>query len=321
MNKRLSVPSMVENLSSQFCKRKKSNSQAIAQENVTLRQQCSALNDRVKELEKIAKEREAFYSDVQRIRAEHHMAEQIQRGMLPRIDSQLNEQFSIDLYADMDTAWEIGGDYFDFFALDENRLFFCVADVSGKSVSAAMFSMVVKTFIKAALLNGESLEKACYQASRQLFQCQTGEIKMFVTLWAGILYQNTHVVEFINAGHEPPLIVTNGSEIRFCDVVSGLPIAAYYNPKKPEKSEYHSGSLTLHSGDILLLYTDGVSECANKEGARMGRERLKEVVSNGMKTIGTMQELVCYVQRHVITYANHSEQDDDITLLALKQLK
>lgn len=272
---------------------------------------------RIKELERIAAEREAFYSDVQRIRGEHHMAEQIQRGMLPQNAKEIMSIFPVDLYADMDTAWEVGGDYYDYFMLDDNRLFFCVADVSGKSVSAAMFSMVVKTFIKAALLNGDTLANACYQASRQLYQCQNGELRMFVTMWAGILYKDRMQIEYINAGHEPPLLLKANGESSFCEYISGLPIAAYFNAKKPQKSEYHMGQITLDCGDVLLLYTDGVNECANKEGIRIGHERLQEIAERGFNAGISMCELVCYVQRYVIAYANHSEQDDDITLLAL----
>lgn len=289
--------------------------------NKHLAKQCQDYELRVKELEKVAKEREAFFSDVQRIRAEHHMAEQIQRGMLPQIDQDLNQRYGIDLYADMDTAWEIGGDYYDFFPLDENRLFFCIADVSGKSVSAAMFSMVVKTFIKAALLNGDSLEHSCYQASRQLYHCQTGDVKMFVTMWAGILDKGTRSIEYINAGHEPPVIIKEDRTYKFCEKISGLPIAAYFNPRRPEKSEYHSSVLQLNSGDTLLLYTDGVSECANKEGARFGRECLANLSTISAGENNTMRDLVCYIQRHVITHANHAEQDDDITVLAMQILE
>lgn len=320
MNKKQSI-TIGTRLSAWLRFRGRRNTDELAKRNDDFTMRCLDYEQKIKELEKAAKEREAFFSDVQRIRAEHHMAEQIQRGMLPQIDQTLNQRYGIDLYADMDTAWEIGGDYYDFFPLDENRLFFCIADVSGKSVSAAMFSMVVKTFIKAALLNGDSLEHACYQASRQLYHCQTGDVKMFVTLWAGILNKETRTIEYINAGHEPPVIIREDRTYAFCEKVSGLPIAAYFNPRRPEKSEYHSSDLQLNPGDTLLLYTDGVSECANKEGARFGRECLANLSTISAGVDNSMRNLVCYIQRHVITHANHAEQDDDITVLALRILE
>lgn len=284
------------------------------------RKKIEMLEEEVNDLKKQAKERESFDNDIRKIRAEHHLAEQIQRSMLPKNFSQIREKYQIDIYADMDTAWEIGGDFYDFFPIDDSRMFFTIADVSGKSVSAAMFAMVVKTIIKMAILNGDALPDVAYNTSKQLYQVQTGEHRMFVTVWMGILDCKTGLLEFVNAGHEPPLYLSCEGDMVFCEQLSGLPLSSYFNVKKPEKSQYHLHSLVLRPNDALLLYTDGVSESTNREGKLLGRRRIAELTNARKENNKSTEEWIKYLQRHVISYANHSGQDDDITFLALRRL-
>ena len=278
------------------------------------------LQNQIDELKKRASERESFYSDIQKIRAEHHFAEQIQRSMLPQDFDSIKGKYNVDLFADMDTAWEIGGDYYDFFSIDDHRFFFAVGDISGKSVSAALFSMVVKAVIKMAILNGDKLADVAYNTSKQLYQTQSGEHRMFVTLWMGILDVNNGLLSFINAGHEPPLVWNRGDKPHFCEKLSGLPLSSYFNAKKPEKSEYTEHSIALNHNEAILLYTDGVSESSNKNGQLFGHEKIAELTEQFVSEEGSAKEWINYLQRHIISYANHAGRDDDITFLAVKRL-
>ena len=296
--------------------KKKQLEQEVAARDAKIRE----LENQIDELKKRAAERESFYSDIQKIRAEHHFAEQIQRSMLPQGFDAVKEKYNVDLFADMDTAWEIGGDYYDFFPIDDDRFFFAVGDISGKSVSAALFSMVVKTVIKMAILNGDNLANVAFNTSRQLYQTQSGEHRMFVTLWMGILDVNTGLLKFINAGHEPPLIWNRGEKPRFCEDLSGLPLSSYFNAKKPEKSEYIEHCITLQHNEAILLYTDGVSESTNKKRQLFGHEKIAEITEMFAAGEGSAKDWINYLQRHIINYSNHAERDDDITFLAVKRL-
>lgn len=114
--------------------------------------------ERIREMKRASEERDAFYGEVQQIRAEHHMAEEIQRSLLPGSAEALRDSHRVDLFADMDTAWEVGGDYYDYFPLDERHLFFSIGDVSGKGIPAAIFSAMIKTAMALSVRSEEELE-------------------------------------------------------------------------------------------------------------------------------------------------------------------
>lgn len=285
-----------------------------------LRESITLMRNRYKQhiqsLENNLSEQKSSAKEVQRIRGEHHIAEQIQRSMLPSNTEHLSPQ--IELYADMDTAWEIGGDYYDYFMIDDHHLFFCIADVSGKSVSAALFSMVVKTAIGMSVQNGETLAEVCNRVSKQLYLNQHGAQHFFVTAWMGILDVRTGKLSYVNAGHEAPVLLKNNGEAVLCTSISGIPIAAYYNPNRPEKSIYQMLEMQLSPGDALMLYTDGVSESANREGERLGQEQIIELTKRYSSHTKSVKDWVTYIQRNVVTHANHVDRDDDITILALR---
>ena len=275
---------------------------------------------RIKEVEKSASERDAFYSDMQKIRAEHHLAEKIQRGMLPDIMLEYLEQYGIDIYADMDTAWEIGGDYYDFFMMDETKLFFCIGDVSGKSVPAAMLSMVAKTIMEIYMRDDGELSEICQRISKQLYFAQHTDDRMFVTAWFGILDTKSGMLQYVNAGHEAPLYIHHTGETEFLKNKSGLPIASYFNKKRPEKNIYQSFVLKMEKGDSLLLYTDGITDTENSSGERFGRDRIEEISHASKAHEMSMEDWVKYLQRHVIAHADHGKRDDDITVLGIKYI-
>lgn len=277
-------------------------------------------NARIKEIEKSASERNEFYGDIQKIRAEHHLAEIIQRGMLPQVSDSLRKDYGIDIYADMDTAWEVGGDYYDFFPIDKTHFFIAIGDVSGKSISAAMLSMVVKNIMEIYLVEGGKLEDICQKISKQLYLTQRTDGHMFVTGWFGILDTETGEMDYVNAGHEPPVLIRKSGEYLFLKEKSGLPIASYYNPKKPEKNVYHGHTLVLEKGDAILLYTDGVTDTENMEGTHFGDEGIMNALKAVKAEATCMEEVIKYMQRRIIDHADHEKRDDDITLLGIRFL-
>ncbi len=276
--------------------------------------------NKLREAGQAASERDAFYGEMQQIRAEHHMAEEIQRSLLPGDPGQYLEAYGIDLFADMDTAWEVGGDYYDFFPVDEDRFFFCVGDVAGKGVSAAIFCSVVKTLIGMSVQNGERLEKVCADVSRRMFQSQSSLSKLFVTLWAGMIDRRDGRVSFVNAGHDAPFIIRKNSEPELLEERTGMPIASYYNAKKPEKCGYSASGFELKPGDMILLYTDGITDSERNDHVRYGSARLMDRINEIAPDNVSSKEMVTFLERGIDSFADRGERDDDITLLALRYL-
>ena len=276
--------------------------------------------NKLREMKQAASERDAFYGEMQQIRAEHHMAEEIQKSLLPDKPERYLESHGVDLFADMDTAWEVGGDYYDFFHVDENRLFFCVGDVAGKGVSAAIFCSVVKTLISMALQNGEELDKVCADVSRRMFQSQNSLSKVFLTLWAGIIDRRDGSIEFINAGHDDPFLVRKNKAPEPIEERSGLPIASYFSAKKPEKCGYKKAGIRLDPGDLILLYTDGITDSESSEHERYGRERMKKKLCEISGEEMSSKDIVSFLERGIDSFADRGERDDDITILALRYL-
>ncbi len=276
--------------------------------------------NKLREMKQAASERDAFYGEMQQIRAEHHMAEEIQRSLLPDNNEKYKEAYYVDLFADMDTAWEVGGDYYDFFPVDEDHLFFCVGDVSGKGVSAAIFCSVVKTLISMAVLNGEALDKVCADVSRRMFQSQSSLSKLFVTVWAGIIDRRDGSIDFVNAGHDAPFLIRRNKEIETVEERCGLPIASYYNARKPEKCGYKKAGIRLEPGDLILLYTDGITDSESSEHERYGSRRMKEKLNEIAGEEMSSRDIAAFLERGIDSFADRGERDDDITILALRYL-
>ncbi len=276
--------------------------------------------NKLREMKQAASERDAFYGEMQQIRAEHHMAEEIQRSLLPGNNEKYIDAYYVDLFADMDTAWEVGGDYYDFFPVDENRLFFCVGDVSGKGVSAAIFCSVVKTLIGMSVQNGEELDKVCTDVSRRMFQSQSSLSKLFVSLWAGIIDRRDGSISFVNAGHDAPFLIRKDKAPETVEERCGLPIASYYNAKKPEKYGYKKAGIRLEPGDMLLLYTDGLTDSESSEHVRYGSARMKEKLNEISGEDMSSRDIVAFLERGIDSFADRGERDDDITILALRYL-
>jgi len=245
--------------------------------------------------------------DKERIGAELSVATQIQEDMLPNIFPAFPERKEFDLFALMHPAKEVGGDFYDFYWLDDNRLAFVVADVSGKGVPAAMFMVIAKIIMKNIMQMGKSVNETMALTNDQL--CDGNKEGFFVTAWLGVLDVNTGIVEYANAGHNPPLILSEG-KAKWVECEPGLVLGAM------DGMSYDKFTLQLKKNDRILLYTDGVPESINTKTEAYGEERMVEMIEQtGVKSV---QESVRTIKKDIEDFAGEEEQFDDITMLMLQ---
>ena len=238
-------------------------------------------------------------------------AKEIQQSFLPRTFPPFPEDCDkVDIFASMDAAKDVGGDFYDFFRIDENRIGFVIADVSGKGVPAAIFMAVSRTLIRSTGIRGAGAAE-CMGYSNDLLSNESVN-SMFVTVFYGIYNIQTGEVTYTNAGHNPPyLIKADGS-------IEQLPLSKNIVAGVFESFEFSEDTLQLEHGDMLLLYTDGVTEATDIEFKEYGEKRLEELIKQNAKV--DCQTMIDTVKADVKAFAGEAEQSDDITLLTLKRL-
>ena len=234
------------------------------------------------------------------------MAKDIQLSALPSTFPPFPDEFRFDIWASMETAKEVGGDFYDFYFTSADRVLFLVADVSGKGIPAALFMMRAKALIKSAAQTGKPLARVFEEANDAL--CEGNTSNMFVTAWAGELNTNTGHITFVNAGHNPPIVRRNGAaeylktkHSLVLGAMSGIP--------------YRVGELQLNPGDEIYLYTDGITEQPNIGGEQYGEDRLLKVLTSGALRKKPLLDAVLADVRH---HAAIAEQADDCTQLVLR---
>jgi len=241
-----------------------------------------------------------------RIESELNLANAIQKNMLPSIFPPFPEHKEIEIYANMIPAKEVGGDFYDMFLIDENHLAIVIADVSGKGVPAALIMMITKTLIKNTALNGKSVDEVFYNVNNML--CEGNQSNHFVTSWFGILDLKSGKLEFVNAGHNPPLVYTKrGNKFEFLKTKPNLILAAMENTK------YTKHETILEPGDKLFLYTDGVTEAANEKNELYGEERLQNYLNCHMEE--SVETTIKGVKKDIDYFVGNASQFDDITML------
>lgn len=247
-------------------------------------------------------------AEKERIGAELNVATQIQADMLPRIFPAFPERQEFDIYATMDPAREVGGDFYDFFLIDPDHLAVVIADVSGKGVPAALFMVIAKTIIKNYAQSGLPPREVFTQANEQL--CEGNDAGLFVTSWMGILEISTGSLTFVNAGHNPPLLKRAGESFQWLKSRPGFVLAGM------EGIRYRENTITLNPGDRLYLYTDGVTEATSAAVELFGEDRLEHSLN---ETDGlTVQGLLKKVREDMNAFVGEAEQFDDITMLGLE---
>ena len=211
-----------------------------------------------------------------------------------------------DIFASMTPAKEVGGDFYDFFYIDENHFAFLIADVSGKGIPAALFMMNAKSLLKSNLLSGCPLTQAIFKTNNEL--CAMNEAKMFLTSFIAVLNITNGELEFINAGHNPPLIKQN-DKFEYLETDSNLVISAL------EKFEFKSSKILLNPENSIFIYTDGVVEAQNAKEEFYGNSRLYNVLN---EDILSPNENILRVKDDVNKFSEGRDQFDDITMLNVK---
>ena len=243
-----------------------------------------------------------------RIDAELAFAKAIQHSALPSVFPPFPTRKEFDIWATMDTAKEVGGDFYDFYFVNEDTLAFLIADVSGKGIPAAMFMMNAKAVLKSYAESGLEVNKTFTLANEKL--CEGNEAGMFVTAWMGFLNTKTGEVTFANAGHNPPLVRHADGSFEYLKVRAGFVLAGM------EGVKYRKNELQLAANDVIYLYTDGVTEATNINDELYGEVRLLDLL-NAHKD-ATMEELCKLVLDDVFAFTGEAPQFDDITMVALK---
>ena len=246
-------------------------------------------------------------AEKERIGAELNVATQIQADMLPRIFPPFPEKSEFDLFATMDPAKEVGGDFYDFFLIDEDHVGLVMADVSGKGVPAALFMVIAKTLIKNRALMGGSPSDVLSYANDQL--CEGNEAELFVTVWFGILEISTGKGVAANAGHEHPAIRRKDGKFELV-VYRHSPAVATMEGIPFKQHEFE-----LHPGDSLFVYTDGVAEATNAHDELYGTDRMLEALNRNPDA--TAEELLKTVRESIDEFVGDAPQFDDITMLGL----
>ena len=237
-----------------------------------------------------------------RIDKELEYAKQIQLSALP---TNFPEDEEYNVYAQMIAAKEVGGDFYDFYKLNDNTVAFLAADVSGKGIPAAMFMMTAKTIIKDLAESGMPVNEIFTRANEKL--CENNESGMFVTAWMGILDLETGNLQFANAGHNPPLLKRANGSFEYLKTRAGFVLAGM------EGVRYRVGELTLSPGDRLFLYTDGVPEATNTENKLYGENRLLDFM-NQNSTVDAVT-LLPALKANIDEFVGEAPQFDDITML------
>jgi sigma-B regulation protein RsbU (phosphoserine phosphatase) len=244
----------------------------------------------------------------ERIQSELKLATDIQASLLPRIFPPFPDRDDIDLYALMDPAKEVGGDFYDFFFLDADRICLVIGDVSDKGVPAALYMMVAKTLLKSEALRDANPAEILERTNSIL--ALDNETSMFVTVFCAILDTRTGQLACANAGHLPPLIQKGDGSTACRSFAPGFVLGPM--PDIP----YSTEQITLSPGDLFLLYTDGVTEAVNPQLEEYGEKRLLTCVI--AKPQGTPEEIIHAIRNEVQVFANGASQSDDITLLAVR---
>ncbi|MCX6305193.1 MAG: SpoIIE family protein phosphatase [Bacteroidetes bacterium] len=233
-------------------------------------------------------------------------AHEIQQAILPKTFPPFPARTDFDVYAAMVAAREVGGDFFDFFMIDNDRLGFVIGDVSGKGVPAAIFMAVSRTLIRATGLKAIPAAECMHYVNNLL--CNESVSCMFVTVFYGILNTHTGELEYVNAGHNPPYLLSQGG-LKKLEMTGGT-ILGYL-----ENYQYNSSKIMLEPGDRLFLYTDGVTEAFTKQEEAYGDKRLESFLQEHPGH--SIEELVKGLLQEVNDHSAGIPQSDDITLLSI----
>ena len=266
-------------------------------------------------VEKMSRDMNKYIEDLthataekERLGAELNVAKQIQSEMLPRVFPPYKDHPEIELYASMTPAKEVGGDFYDFYMLDDDHFAMVVGDVSGKGVPAALFMVITKTLLKDTAAHEHNPAKVFEHVNKIL--CESNESGLFVTCWMGILTISTGELNFANAGHNAPVLENNG-KIEYLSTKPNLMLAAM------DGLPYTNNTIKLNKGDRLFIYTDGITEATNDYDELYGEDRLLSVLKSVQGTGKTSRDILDIVRNDLNDFVLEAPQFDDITMLCM----
>jgi sigma-B regulation protein RsbU (phosphoserine phosphatase) len=266
------------------------------------------MSDMESELLKYEESLTKITAEKERIGTELQMATLIQQSMLPHIFPPYPDRKEFELFASMTPAREVGGDFYDFFLIDDDHLGMVMADVSGKGVPAALFMMVSKVIIQSCAMLGRSAGETLKKTNDAI--CSNNQAGMFVTVWFGILEISTGRITAANGGHEHPALMRANGEFELCKNKHGLVVGGIPDIK------YREYEIVLEPGDKLFLYTDGVPEATDIECNMFGTDRMIDALN---KDSGACPEKILENVRNTVNaFVKDAEQFDDLTMMCIE---
>lgn len=252
------------------------------------------------------------HNQLESLKGDLAVAGEIQQAILPsKFPPFPNFVDQVDIFASMTPAKDVGGDFYDFFQIDDERIGFIIADVSGKGVPAALFMAVSRTLIRSTGLRGIPSHECVTYANKLL--CSESLDSMFVTVFYGIYNIKTGEIDYTNAGHNPPYL------LRRNNAVEALPLSQNFIVGVFDDFVYTNSTLKLEPGDAIILYTDGVTEAFNESKQQFGEKGLEKT----LKSVpgADSKEIIEAIKEDVAEFSGNEPQSDDITILTLKRLK
>lgn len=261
-----------------------------------------------KTIEEITQIRRSIAEHDQLVSIQHdlNVAREIQQAILPKIFPPFPSQQNFDIYASMIAAKEVGGDFYDFFMIDPTQVGFVIGDVSGKGVPAAIFMAVSRTLIRATGIKGVSAGECLRYVNNLL--CTESVASMFVTVFYGILDVTTGNVEYVNAGHNPPYLLSSDG-IKKIEITGDTVLGAF------EDISFRPGKMQMKPGEKLFLYTDGVTEAFNSKEEAYGEQKLENFLQERIDL--PIETIIKDSQKDVKSFVKGAPQSDDITLLSV----
>ncbi len=270
-------------------------------------------NAMTNELKTYTENLKAVTAEKERVATELDVATEIQSGMLPH-DFDFDRS-DFEIYATMNAAKEVGGDFYDFYLLDDDRLMITIADVSGKGIAAALFMVISKTILKnfaMTLKSADDLGAMVACANQQL--CQNNDAMMFATAFVGLLDLKTGKFTYVNGGHNPPMIYSaRKDQWRYLETVE-----RNYALGLMDDADYAQETIDLEDGDVIYLYTDGLTEALNEREELYGDDRLEQCLNRVNVKNLSVEEVLEEVRRSLDEYVGNAAQSDDITMLAVR---
>ncbi|MBR3358563.1 MAG: PP2C family protein-serine/threonine phosphatase [Solobacterium sp.] len=260
------------------------------------------------EIDQYIAENGRITAEKERISTELDMAQRIQASMLPGIFPAFPDRHEFDVYATMEPAKEVGGDFYDFFLIDNDHLALVISDVSGKGVPAALFMMISKIILQSCAMLGQSPADILTKTNEAI--CSNNELEMFVTIWVGILEISTGRLLAANAGHEYPAILRAGKQFDILKDRHGFVIGGMDNMK------YRQYEIQMNPGDKLFLYTDGITEAMDPDKKMFGTSRLIDALNEAKDA--SPDTILKTVRESIRVFVKDTEQFDDMTMLCLE---